>query len=300
MKTATDNKKTPPSMIDGLSDIADNYDCFILDIFGVVHDGIAPYPGTLHTLNSLLEAGKEICLLSNSPLRAASAVRQMEYIGINPRLFQHAVTSGEATHHALKAREDTFHQACGNDCWLWGPERLHSVLNGLDIRLLPSLQGASFILNAIPDISPPSVKKLRGAMIEAAQDDIPMICANPDLVVNIGNEPHICAGTFAKEYEELGGRVFYHGKPHEPVYELCYELLGKPDKSRIVAVGDSLRTDIDGANRFGIDSALNLPGIHWHEVTADSAAKKPDRQKLSALIDGQHARPQYVMNSLDW
>ena len=131
----------------------------------------------------------------------------------------------------------------------------------------------------------------------AANKDLPMLCANPDLVVNIGTELYECAGTFAALYEQMGGRVIYFGKPHKPVYETCFEYLGKPEKSRICAVGDSFHTDITGANRFRIDSVINLIGIHWEEVVT---AGKADPAKLEALLESQNTQPIYMMAGLSW
>lgn len=119
---------------------------------------------------------------------------------------------------------------------------------------------------------------------------MPMICSNPDLVVHIGDELYECAGTFAKIYADMGGRVIYHGKPYAPVYERCFELLGNPEKSRLCAIGDSLHTDIAGANGFGIDGILNLAGIHREEITPEA---------LESLNDQPHL-PRYVVNGFVW
>jgi len=188
-------------------------------------------------------------------------------------LYDHIVTAGEATHHALAAREDAFHQSCGNACWYIGTAYAIELLHGLDLNMVDTPQDASFILNSMPGTETRDVEILEQRLKIALDKDLPMICANPDLVVNIGDEQYECAGTFAAMYEEMGGRVVYHGKPHAPVYERCHALLGHGDKSKILAIGDAFHTDIAGANEFGIDSLLNLTGIHWDEVTV---AGQPD------------------------
>lgn len=277
--------------LDGLQDVADKYDHFILDIYGVLHDGIRPFPGTLATLRALQDAGKQICLLSNSPRRAHNTAADLGYMGIERALFEHIVTSGESTHQALANPADDFHRSCGTDCWSIGHYVVEEILYGMkNMRLLDGPEQASFILNAIPGTSPPEVSAFRRNLEIALDKDMPMICANPDLVVHIGEALYECAGTFAKMYEDMGGRVVYHGKPHAPVYERCYDLLGRPDKARICAVGDSLHTDIAGANNFGIDCALNLAGIHREEITPENIAH----------IDAQPHRPDYLIGGFIW
>ncbi len=275
-------------MRDGLSEIADRYDAFIIDIFGVLHDGIKPFAHTIKTLEMLKGAGKTICLLSNSPKRADAAIQQMLRMGIPRTLYDHVVTSGEATHAALKIRSDDFHRECGQDCWFIGTDTMMGVLEGLNLRIVSTPEQASFILNTIPGTSESDARHLRHNFKIAVDKNLPMICANPDLVVNIGAEQFQCAGTFAKIYEDMGGRVLYHGKPHAPVYERCRALLGGLEKSRILAIGDSLHTDIQGANRFGIASVLVLSGIHG------------DERDIEALVDGQPHKPNYVMQELMW
>lgn len=266
--------------IQSLSKIANAYDAFIIDIFGVLHDGITPFPDTVATLQSLNDAGKELCLLSNSPRRAHNAAAQMEGMGIGRGLYNHIVTSGESTHNALASGAQDF----GRNCWFVGKYVVEEIVAGLDdMRLHEGPQEASFILNAIPGTSPPEVADFKAKLETAAAKNLPMICANPDLVVHVGDTLYECAGTFAATYEEMGGIVHYHGKPHAPVYERCYELLGHPEKSRICAIGDSLHTDIAGANGFGIDSILNLAGIHREE---DHESFKNAAEKPTYLMDG--------------
>ena len=277
-------------MIDGIEEIADRYDHFILDIFGVIHDGIRPFEGTVRCLQALKDAGKQTCLLSNSPRRVRGATSQMEMMGIARNLFDHAVTSGEATYLSLRDRDPSL----GDDCWFIGTPAVSEIMDGLDLNVVHGPEDASFI----PGTENSAVEILKRQLEIAADRNLPMICANPDLVVNIGNTQHECAGTFAAYYEdELGGRVIYHGKPHAPVYEMCYNLLGSPDKSTICAVGDSFHTDITGANRFGIDSVMNLVGIHQDEVLSGG---RIDQKKMRAMLESASERPTYMLAGFDW
>ncbi len=293
-------QKNQPNLLSGLCEIIDKYDNFIIDIFGVIHNGIHPFPETIKTLEHLKSRNKQICLLSNSPKRAEGAINQMISMGIASELYDHVVTSGEATFHALSAREDEFHASCGRDCWFIGADWLFESLNGLDLNYKSGPEDASFILNAIPGTESSAVETLKSQLAIALNKNLPMICANPDLVVNIGDQQHECAGTFARIYEDMGGRVVYHGKPHAPVYERCHELLGQTDKSKILAIGDSLHTDIAGAHDFGIDSVFNLVGIHWEEVQLDHTPGEADIEKIHTLVAQNPHRPTYVTNGFSF
>jgi HAD superfamily hydrolase (TIGR01459 family) len=280
-------------LINGLSDIADHYDHFILDIYGVLHDGIRPFALTIETLEKLKRAGKQTCLLSNSPRRVENVIQALKSMGITRAHYDHILTSGEATYQALKNRDADL----GDACWFIGNAWGSEILEGQNLKILNGPENASFLLNSIPGTEGTARDKLMKQLRTAANKDLPMLCANPDLVVNIGTELYECAGTFAALYEQMGGRVIYFGKPHKPVYETCFEYLGKPEKSRICAVGDSFHTDITGANRFRIDSVINLIGIHWEEVVT---AGKADPAKLEALLESQNTQPIYMMAGLSW
>ena len=293
MPTDAASPLSSPPLLNGLHEIVDQYDAFILDIFGVIHDGLRPFPGTIRALEGLQEMGKATCLLSNSPRRVDGATGQMEMMGIPRDLYDYAVTSGEATYQALKHRDEAF----GDDCWFIGTVYGSEITEGVGLNVVDGPEDARFILNSIPGTEASSVEILKKQLQIAADKQLPMICANPDLVVNIGSSQHACAVTFALLYEEIGGPVIYHGKPHLPVYEMCYEMLGRPDKSKICAIGDSFHTDITGANRFGIDSIMNLVGIHWDEIITNGDI---DPRKMHAMLSAQSTHPTAMMAGFDW
>ena len=278
-------------LLHGLAEILGGYDHLILDIFGVLHDGLRAFPDTVATLRAIQDQGLQTCLLSNTPRRAHAAVAQMERMGIGRGFYTHIVTSGESAFESLRDDEKTF----GKKCWFIGRPSPIEITHDLDLTLLPGPEGADFILNSIPGTEDSDVRVLEKNLRRAADLGLPMLCANPDLVVNIGNEQHLCAGTFAAFYESIGGCVVYHGKPHTPVYERCHALLGHPDKTRILAIGDAFHTDIAGARRFGIASVLNLDGIHGEEVAMDATSGTLDPRKLKALLAAKEHKPDYVI-----
>ena len=254
----------------GFSSLAERYDGFILDLWGVIHDGVKPYPGAVDCLTRMKAAGKRAVLLSNAPRRASVAQAGMRRMGIADALYTGILTSGEATHLMLRDRTDPFMAALGKRVYHLGPDRDRNVIEGLDLVRVEHPGEAEFVLNTGPDDLGDS------SHIEAWEDllqtclaaKLPMVCANPDLEVMRAGIRLICAGALTQRYEAIGGRARWIGKPDAAVYTPVLELLGL-DKSRVLAVGDSLRTDIAGAKGMGIDSCWVLGGIHGEELGGD-------------------------------
>lgn len=286
-------------LVTGLSKIMHRYDGVILDLFGVLHNGIEPYPGTIPALKALKAEGKPVVLLSNTPKLSIRSAEDLRAMGITDDLYDRLITAGDAAHEALRDKYDDFHASCGRACWFMGPEKMAHILEELNFDVLDGPEGASFILNSMPGTENESIDDLENMLKRAAEMDLPMVCANPDLVVNIGDNQFKCAGTFARFYEDKGGRVAYHGKPYTRVYEMAQEILQISDPSRILAVGDSLHTDIQGAQNFGIDGIFNLVGIHREEVLMDDA-DEIDLEKVRLVLANQPHTPIAVMEGLTW
>ena len=283
----------------GLGEIAGRYDGFILDLWGVVHNGKRPLPGVIGCLERLRAEGKTTCLLSNAPRRIDSLIGRLTEIGVPRTLYDHLMSSGEATHDALAAPPDAFHRDLGRYCLHMGPSRDTSVYDGLDLEIVDRPEGADFVLNTGILHESDTVDDYADLLAACAALDLPMVCANPDLVVVVGDTPSICAGALALRYEELGGRVAYHGKPHAAVYRRCFALMPKIDRSRILAVGDSFRTDIAGANAAGIDSLLVAGGIHADDLTATPGGPLHPGRLASAVAESGEV-PTYAGSGLTW
>jgi HAD superfamily hydrolase (TIGR01459 family) len=286
-------------ILDGIGEIADSYDGYILDLWGVLHDGTKPYPGVLDALTRLKQGGKRLVVLSNAPRRAGPTAKRMAEIGIPPGLYDAVHSSGEETWRHLQKRDDAFYQALGRRFYHIGPPRDNGVGEGLDLIRVDSVTDAEFILNTGPWGWEATTDAYEDILKAAQARDVPMVCANPDLVVMHQGKRMFCAGALAQRYEALGGRVRWHGKPFLPVYTACFGLLDIADRRRILAVGDSLRTDIAGANNAGIDSLFVTSGIHGEELGL-KPGDRPTLAQLETAVSGGDAKPTLAIGHFAW
>ncbi len=290
---------SPVPVAAGLSSLVARYDGFILDLWGVLHDGVRPYPGAIDALRCLKAAGKRTVILSNGPRRAAAVARRTAEIGIGPDLYDGLHSSGEETWQSLAAFSDPIYADMVRRAFLIVPESDRGLLDGLDLAITEDLGDAGFILVTGLAAASETLADYEAVLAAGARRPRPMICANPDLEVVRGGIRELCAGALALRYEALGGPVHYHGKPHPSVYRRCFALLADIEPRRILAVGDSLRTDIAGARGAGIDSLLISGGIHAEEL-GDAAGRHPDPQKLAAACARTGQRPTFAAPSFVW
>lgn len=286
-------------LVPGLRGLADAYDGFILDLWGTLHDGLEPLPGAIECLSQLRAAGKRLLILSNAPRRSHSVAERMRKIGIPEGLYDGVLSSGEAAHMALRDGIDGWHRKLGRDCFIFGARWDKSVIEDLDIRHVGDVRAASFILAVGPGRSGQTVADFESDLAAGAALGLPMLCANPDLEVLRGPDREICAGALAARYQELGGDVRQHGKPHAPIYAMSLERLGIDDRRRVLAVGDSLRTDIAGAAARGLDSLLITGGIHAAALGVDGLGE-PDPARLDALYADAGVRPSAACAAFRW
>jgi HAD superfamily hydrolase (TIGR01459 family) len=288
------------SIISGLENLADQYDGAILDLWGVLHDGERPMPGALDCLKRLRAAGWRLVLLSNAPRRAAPVAEQIAGFGIPEDSYDGLITSGDLTRDAL-ADPDDWHRALGPRFFHLGPERDWGLLDDLPYERVEHCKDSNFILNTgLFDDETETEEDYQEFLAEALARQTPMICANPDRVILRGDRRISCAGAVAAAYEVIGGKVQYHGKPDSGAYVACFSRLAGIPKERIVAVGDSLSTDIAGAVRAGIDSVFVFSGIDGGDLRGmlSDAAIHPAR--LEELLAGASAVPTRALGSFAW
>ncbi len=297
--TGDERQPDCPPTLSGLAEYSDRYDGFIVDLWGVVHDGERANAEAADCLIRLRRRGKQVCLLSNAPRRVPAVVAKLREVGLPDDAYDHVLSSGEATHLALRDRPDDFHRGLGDRCLHLGPPRDTDVYEGLPLTIAQAPEEASFVLATGIDDWEETLEDHEPMLQRVAAAGLPMVCANPDLVVHVGEILAICAGLMAQRYEELGGRVAYHGKPHPPIYGRCFDLMPGIPRDRMLAIGDSLRTDIAGAQAIGIDSVFVAGGIHRDDLECD-AAGRPDPRRLAAAIAETGCRPDAVVAAMRW
>ena len=283
--------------LDGVAEIAGDYDGFILDLWGVVHDGVRPYPGVLDCMAQLVGAGKRIVLLSNAPRRADDVVRRIAAIGVPGDLYHAVMSSGEEAWQHLRRRDDPFYAGLGRICLHICSERDLEIREGLGLVYVDTAEAAEFILNTGPAGWDDTIEDYAAVLAQSRERGLRMVCANPDLTVMHGAKMALCAGALAVHYESIGGIVRWHGKPYRSVYDSSMALLGIDDNSRVLAIGDSLRTDIAGANGSGIDSLLIAGGLHADEFVPGG---RLDVERIARAAATYGVRPSAVAARFNW
>ncbi|MGI9499379.1 MAG: TIGR01459 family HAD-type hydrolase [Geminicoccaceae bacterium] len=290
---------SPTTFADALHEIAPRYQGFIIDQWGVLHDGGEPYPDAIDCLTSLRATGVRIVLLSNSGKRAAYNQERLAEMGYGSALFDAIVTSGEACWRALHDRDDPAFAGLGNSCYLWSRGGDQAHVEGLDLEIVEHAEDADFLyLAGVPDYA--EMSSYLDALEIGARRGLSLICANPDIVAIYPNGGRgMAPGGVARRYEELGGKAIYVGKPHRPVYELCLKELGGLSRDSILGIGDSLEHDIAGGIGIGIDTLLLTHGVH-REGFAGVDDETGRQTALDRLAESFGARPRWVLPRFQW
>src|SRR4051812_26203970 len=275
-----------------LRDLVDGVDVVLSDIWGVVHNGLVAFPEACEALHTFRSRGGTVILITNAPRPADSVQRQLRKFGVADATYDAIVSSGDLTRHYVAGH-------AGRKVFWLGPERDGSIHRGLD-RVLAPLEKADYIVcTGLFDDETESAEDYRAMMLQARARKLPLICANPDIVVERGDRLIYCAGAVAELYRELGGEVIFYGKPHRPIYERAMQLAAerhnRPIKlDRVLAVGDSVRTDLAGAHGFGIDCLFVTRGIHAEEF---QGVDQLDPASLSELFGHP---PRALTRELRW
>jgi HAD superfamily hydrolase (TIGR01459 family) len=251
------------SFVERLRDVVGGVEVVLSDIWGVVHNGLESFPEACAALQAYRQQGGVVILITNAPRPADSVQQQLRKLGVADETYDAIVSSGDLTRHfvADHPRKKFY--------WV-GDERHDAVHRGLD-PVLSDLDAADYIIcTGLFDDETETADDYRPMLSKALERRVPLVCANPDIVVERGDRLVYCAGAIAELYRELGGEVVFYGKPHRPIYEramaLAAERRGRPAELRnVLAIGDSVRTDLNGAHGFGIDCLFVTRGIHAEE-----------------------------------
>lgn len=246
--------------VERLRDLTAGVDVVLSDIWGVVHNGLVAFPEACEALQAFRQQGGTVILITNAPRPADSVQRQLRKLSVADDIYDAIVSSGDLTRHFVADHP-------GRKMFWIGPERDSSIHRGLNPVLAPLEEADYIVCTGLFDDETESAEDYRGMMLQARERTLPLICANPDIVVERGDRLIYCAGAIAELYRELGGEVIFYGKPHRPIYQRAMALAAERqghaiELSRVLAIGDSVRTDLAGAHGFGIDCLFVTRGIH--------------------------------------
>jgi HAD superfamily hydrolase (TIGR01459 family) len=285
------------ALVDGFAGLAPRYDLILCDIWGVLHNGLVAFAPASEALTRFRAGDGRVVLVSNAPRPAAGVASQLDRVGVPRTAWDAIVTSGDLTRAAVIERK-------GQIVHHLGPARDLPIFEGLDVEF-GDVEGADYVVcSGFHDDERETVEDYRGPLRRMQERDLWMVCANPDLVVERGDRLVPCAGAMAVAYEAVGGRVFYAGKPHRPVYDAALAMAAKlrggeaVPLDRVLAIGDAMRTDIAGAAAFGIDSLLVARGIHAIELGLEAGGL--DLAHVRRWVAEQDCRPLGVCEHLVW
>lgn len=282
------------ALASSFAQVVTGHGAVLFDLWGVIHNGVRPFPGALRTLAGLHAAGIPAILLSNAPRRGVDVDARLAEMGIPRHHYLRVVASGDLVRHALDVPQPPF----GRRFLFWGKPSDRSILAGLDFTEVDTAAAADFVLCAgLDDVLSETVDDYRPRLDAAGARDLPLVCANPDFQVMHGDTMEPCAGALALAYEQAGGRAFWYGKPYSSAYDFCRNILGDNVFRTAIMVGDTIRTDIVGARDAGIASVLVASGIHAAEAMVDG---KVDMARMQAACDQAGVAPKAVMAALDW
>ena len=272
-----------------LSEVFDAYDTFVIDLWGVIHDGISLNEKAIEAVDQLKKHSKKIVFLSNAPRPSAKVVDFLLKMKIDKKHLSNVMTSGEAAMHAInknKFGKKFFHLGPLRDATIFEKVKENKTI----------IDSCDFILcTGLFDEDDPDLNK-----VQLHENDLDyyknflikhiskkLVCTNPDLIVHRGNKEEYCAGYIAKIFEEMGGKVIYYGKPYKEIYEMCFEA-----SEKVLAIGDNLRTDIKGANNLNIDCIFISEGVHRDEYKNTS--------ELDDLLKKYKVKANFFQKELKW
>jgi HAD superfamily hydrolase (TIGR01459 family) len=290
-------------VLTGLAQAQDRYDGFLCDIWGVLHNGERNFAPAVEALRNLRRCGKAVTLITNAPRPQREVAEQLAGLGIGADCYDAIATSGDVCAGSIAdhAPGRPFHI---------GPERDRPVfavageLTPHDVAPVALADADFAVCTGLVDDTRETPADYEDILIACRAKNLPMICANPDLVVYRGEQLVYCAGALAERYEELGGEVEQAGKPYAPIYRAAIGLLEKASRkplaiNRILAIGDAIHTDIAGAVNMGLDSLLITQGIHRAELHG-AGAEVIDLDAYKQFVQSHGLAPVYRMGRLGW
>ncbi len=280
---------------DRFSALAPDYDVVLSDVWGVVHNGVAAFPEACDALTRFREQGGTVVLITNAPRPNGVVASQVEQFGAPRSIYDAIVSSGDVTRSEIESRP-------GQSILHIGPKRDLAIFEGLDVRFAPVESADYVICSGLFHEDTETPEDYRPLLDKMHARELFMVCGNPDVVVERGETLLYCAGAIADLYAKSGGDVLYAGKPYAPIYDLALKLAqgirNKPvDKKRVLAIGDSVRTDCTGAATYGIDCLFVTAGIHSAEF---GGREDPDPDAVERVLIAAGGKPRAIARKLAW
>jgi HAD superfamily hydrolase (TIGR01459 family) len=286
---------TPPALTPHFATLAPQYDVLLCDVWGVVHNGVAATPDSCDALIRFRRGGGTVVLITNAPRPGEVVQRFIDNIKVPREAYDGIVSSGDVTRAVVAehAGERVFHL---------GPERDLPTYEGLDVEVVPVERADFVVCSGLFDDTKETPQDYDTLIDTMRARSLFMVCANPDIVVERGEYLVYCAGAIADRYAAAGGTVLYAGKPHRPIYDQAlasaHRIRGSDIKlTRVLAIGDSVRTDLLGAAAFGIDCLFVTAGIHAEEL---GGRERPDAAALGGIFAAAGVYPKAVTRQLAW
>lgn len=280
---------------DHFSALAPDYDVVLSDVWGVVHNGVAAFPEACAALTRFREAGGTVVLITNAPRPNGVVATQVAHFGAPRSTYDAIVSSGDVTRDEIAKRpaQSIFHV---------GPKRDLAIFEGLDVIFAPVERADYVICSGLFNEETETADDYRPLLGQMLSRRLFMVCGNPDVVVERGEQLLYCAGAIADLYARMGGEVLYAGKPYAPIYDLALKLAqGKRDavidRKRVLAIGDSVRTDFKGATSYGIDCLFVTAGIHAAEF---GGRDDPDPDAVERVLIAAGGKPRAIARKLRW
>ncbi|MBU0800130.1 MAG: TIGR01459 family HAD-type hydrolase [Alphaproteobacteria bacterium] len=287
----------------GISDISDSYSAFVIDQWGVLHNGEHAYEGAIECLKELKARKKHIIILSNSGKRAEQNAERLKELGIGPSLYDELVTSGEIAWQGLKDQSEGVFKNIGTKCFLMSRGGDRSIVDGLGLEVVDNIDDADFMMISGSDAPDKTMVNYYEPILKSAiRRRLKAICANPDSRALIGDNYVLGPGMIARRYEDFGGVVHYIGKPHKPIFQHCIRLLQAKEiyPGQTVMIGDTMAHDIIGAAAMDIDTCLVKNGIHYGAFKTCASPADVDRALNILVLQYHNIRPTYLVNRLHW
>lgn len=247
-----------PRHINTLAELTSSYDAILCDVWGVLHNGIDPFPLAVQALMDARTAGTSVVMITNSPRPSQGVISQFDIIGVDRSAWDDIVTSGDVTRRLISEGPKKL--------FYIGPDRDRELAEGLGVELVTENEAEAVLCTGPFDDEVETPDDYADMLARFKTRNLPFLCANPDQVVERGDRLIYCAGSIATAYEKLGGETRIAGKPHGPIYDEALHrvkaLRGSVDKTRVLAIGDGIATDISGALNAEVDVLFIARGIH--------------------------------------